>query len=118
MSYDISLVDPITKKTLQLDAPHQMRGGTYCVGGTREARLNVTYNYRVPLYKALGEEGIRIIYDKTGAESLPLLTAAIKQLGDDVDENYWEATEGNTKRALLQLVALANLRSDGVWEGD
>ena len=27
MSYDISLVDPITKETLIMDAPHQMRGG-------------------------------------------------------------------------------------------
>ena len=29
MSYDISLVDPVTKETLIMDSPHQMRGGTY-----------------------------------------------------------------------------------------
>ncbi len=32
MSYDISLVDPVTKETLELDAPHQIRGGTYALG--------------------------------------------------------------------------------------
>lgn len=45
MSYDIELCDPITGVALELDAPHQMRGGTYALGGTREAHLNVTYNY-------------------------------------------------------------------------
>jgi hypothetical protein len=29
--------------------------------------------------------------------------------------DYWKATEGNAKRALCQLVALAQLRPDGVW---
>lgn len=29
MSYDISLTDPVTGETLELDAPHHMRGGTY-----------------------------------------------------------------------------------------
>ena len=28
MSYDIDLVHPITKKTLELDSPHHMKGGT------------------------------------------------------------------------------------------
>lgn len=32
MSYDLYLVDPISRKTLELDAPHQMRGGTYAMG--------------------------------------------------------------------------------------
>ena len=37
MSYDISLTDPVTGETLELDTPHHMRGGTYAVGGTTEA---------------------------------------------------------------------------------
>ena len=40
------------------------------------------------------------------------------RLADDVSEDYWEATEGNAKRAILQLVALAKMRPDGVWDGD
>lgn len=30
----------------------------------------------------------------------------------------WEPTEGNAKRALLQLLAMARMRPDGVWNGD
>jgi hypothetical protein len=139
MSYDIRLVDPVTRDTLQLDTPHHMRGGTYAVGGTTEAHLNVTYNY-APHFRRVFEpveirlhapdwmrdlrhiqplaHGIRTIYGLTGAKSLPLLDAAIAKLADDVDPDYWKATEGNAKRALLQLRALAAMRPDGLWEGD
>ena len=118
MSYDISLRDPVTGNTLELDAPHKMRGGTYCVGDTAKAWLNVTYNYAPHYYQAMGEKGIRAIYGMTGAESVPVLKAAIEQLGDEVDADYWEPTEGNAKRALTQLLAMAQLRPDGVWDGD
>jgi hypothetical protein len=117
MSYDLQLLDPVTRETLRLDAPHQMRGGTYAMGGTDLAALNVTYNYS-RFYSVLGENGIRSLYGKTGAESVATLTQAIAVLGDDVSENYWDATEGNAKRALTQLLALAQMRPDGVWDGD
>ncbi len=137
MSYDISLVDPVSRETLALDIPHHMRGGTYAVGGTSLAELNVTYNYApqfTRVFEALtvahdgapdwlkaqadGVQGIRTIYGMTGAQSLPVLERAISQLGDDVDPDYWKATDGNAKRALLQLKALAAMRPDGVWSGD
>ena len=118
MSYDINLCDPVTRDVLLLDDPHDMRGGTYAVGGTREAHLNVTYNYAEHYKRVLGEKGIRTIYGMTGAESIPLLEAAASRLADDATGNYWDATDGNAKRALLQLVALAKLRPDGVWDGD
>lgn len=137
MSYDIELVDPVTRETLELDAPHHMRGGTYALGGTTEAHLNVTYNYYPQFARAfepltelrpqapdwLREHekpatGIRTIYGLTGAESLPVLDRAISLLGDDVDPDYWKATDGNAKRALTQLRALAAMRPDGVWSGD
>lgn len=118
MSYDIDLVDPLTRKVLVLDVPHQMKGGTYRIGGEPEAHLNVTYNYGEHFYRVMGEKGIRALYGMTGAESIPVLDAAIAQLRDDVHPNYWEPTEGNAKAALLQLRALAQMRPDGVWEGD
>lgn len=118
MSYDIELQDPITKETLQLDDPHHMRGGTYCIGGTTDAHLNVTYNYGQHFYNTMGEKGIRTIYGMTGADSIPVLESAIAKLADDVVDNYWEPTEGNAKRALMQLLALAKMRPDGVWDGD
>lgn len=134
MSYDISLRDPVTKAVLELDEPHQMKGGTYALGGTKLAMLNVTYNYARHFERVFGGEqptsafdmifggtrqsGIRSIYGKTGAESIPLLDAAIAKLGDDVDPDYWKPTEGNAKTALFHLRALATLRPDGVWDGD
>jgi len=134
MSYDIELVDPVTKATLELDAPHQMKGGTYALGGTRLCELNVTYNYAEHFRRVFGDEnvelsgfdaifgggetGIRRLYGMTGAQSIPVLTAAIAQLGDEVNDDYWKATEGNAKRALCQLLTLAQLRPDGVWAGD
>ena len=118
MSYDIRLKDPITKETIQFDTPHQMRGGTYAIGGTQEAWLNVTYNYSDHYYKLFGENGIRTIYGLTGAESIPLMKEVTFKLGDDISDDYWEATEGNAKKALLQLIALAEMRPDGIWDGD
>lgn len=134
MSYDIELQDPVTKQVLQLDIPHHMRGGTYAVGGTSEAHLNVTFNYSPHFRRVLGgadvelswfdktfgggQTGIRKLYGMTGAESIPALEAAIAQLGDDVDSDYWKPTEGNAKRTLAQLLALAKMRPDGVWSGD
>jgi len=117
MSYDIYLKDPVTRETLLLDSPHHMRGGTYQIGGCRNAHLNVTYNY-YPHFKSIGEEGIRTIYGMTGAQSIPVLRACADKLGDDVDDDYWKPTEGNAKKALLQLIALAEMRPDGVWDGD
>ncbi len=137
MSYDLYLVDPISRKTLELDAPHQMRGGTYAMGGTPECRLNITYNYAEHFWRVFEElpaprplapawmheeggpvGGIRTLYGLSGAESLPILNLAIARLKDDVSDDYWEATEGNAKRALMQLRALATLRPDGIWDGD
>ncbi len=137
MSYDIYLNDPVTGDTLELSEPHFMRGGTYAVGGTPKAHLNVTYNYARHFYQVFEElpaprplapewlhkqgepvGGIRTIYGLAGAESLIVLDRAIARLKDDVTDDYWEATEGNAKRALIQLRALATMRPDGIWGGD
>lgn len=134
MSYDIRLIDPVTKDTLSVDEKHHITGGTYAVGGTNFLDLNVTYNYGAHYRRIFGDEsveldsfdkmfgggktGIRKIYGMTGAESIPILEAGIAKLADDVSDNYWEPTEGNAKRALLGLLAFAKMRPDGIWDGD
>ena len=116
MSYDIDLKNPVTGKAIELDVPHHMRGGTYQLGGSTSASLNITWNYSDHYYRAFGNNGIHAISGKTGAESIPILKAAASRLGDDVDEaDYWKATEGNAKAALMQLLSLATMRPDGVW---
>lgn len=118
MSYNIKLCEPIDGETIQFEAAHMIRGGNYAISGTSEAWLNVTYNYGKHYRRVFGKKGIRTIYGMTGAESIPVIKAAMEQLGDDVSGNYWEATEGNAKKALAGLLAFAQMRPDGVWEGD
>lgn len=135
MSYDISLVDPVTRETLTMDAPHQMRGGTYAIGGTTRLWLNITYNYGVWYRKpyAFGEKGIRAIYGMTGKDSIPLLHRTIANLEtvdeelpqEEIDErksrgmgDYWIPTKENAIKPLYQLIELAKMRPDGIWEGD
>lgn len=118
MSYDISLCEPVGGAVIQLEGKHIIHGGNYAVGGTAEAWLNVTYNYAKHFYRIFGEKGVRTIYGMTGAESIPAIKAAMDKLGDDVSEDYWEATEGNAKKALAGLLAFAQMRPDGVWKGD
>lgn len=117
MSYDISLVEPDGKVATVPDG-HDLRGGTYCIGGTDEAWLNVTYNYSKHFHRTLGEQGIRTIYGLTGAASIPVLQAAIAKLGDDTSPDYWEATEGNAKAALKNLLLLARACPTATWNGD
>lgn len=114
MSYDAYLCDPVSGDTLVFDEKHQMTGGTYVVGGTREARLNITYNYCKTFVRVLGFN-IRELTGKSGAETIPLLKEAIGKLKDDVSQDYWEETDGNVKKALCQLLAISQMRPDGVW---
>ena len=51
--------------------------------------LNITFNY----YKNYFPHGL---------------------LGDDTDPDYWEPTDGNAKRALIQLRTMAKMRPDAV----
>ena len=145
MSYDISLKDPVTKETIEFEDPHYMRGGMYAIGGTREAWLNITYNYADWYYKDgvfpsfedenyyHGRSGIRSIYGLSGAESIPILQNAIsvlenmkedlkpgelKRYQDKGVSDYWIPTRKNAIKPLYQLLAMAKMRPDAVWDGD
>lgn len=140
MSYDITLNDPVTKEPIQLDTPHQMRVGTYAVIVQAEAWLNITCSYADWYYHAgvfaptrEGSKGIRTIYGMTGAESIPVLKSAIHVLElmtEDISEEerarreaqgvtgYWMPTRQNAIKPLYRLLALAQMRPDGIWEGD
>lgn len=119
MSYDIELVCPVSGEVLESESVHQISGGTYCLGGTKKLCLNITYNYGSIFRKVIDKDsGIRSIYGKSGADSIPIIQAAINQLGNDIDDDYWKPTEGNAKAALCGLLALAKMRPDGIWMGD
>jgi len=120
MSYDIYLKDPNTWDTIELPEKHDVKGGTFAVGGTTEAWINVTYNYAARFEHAFSnDKGVRSIYGLTAAQSIPILEAAMSRLGDDTHPDYWEPTEGNAKEALRGLLELARLAPpDSVWKGD
>ncbi len=118
MSYDLYIKDPATGETLRSAERHDIAGGTYAMGGTTEAHLNVTYNYGPHFYRVLGEKGIREVYGMIAWSSVPVLKAAADKLTGERGADYWAATEGNAKAALLNMARLAEMFPDGVWDGD
>lgn len=126
MSYDINLLDPITKKVIEINDAHFLRGGTYKISGSTELSLNITYNYSKFLHQVLQPEttpsedksGIHSLYGMTALEAIPILEAAISKLKSDFDKDYWTPTEGNTKRALNNLLTMCKMRPDAIIDGD
>ena len=109
MGYSVRIKHEDGKDVL-LPEKHDIAGGTYAVGGTRDARLYVTYNYAGIFARVMGEGGVNQLDGGCVRDSLPLLAKAISALGDArPDDDYWKATDGNAKEALVKLNALADL---------
>ena len=124
MSYDIRIKRQ-DGKTVELRHAHTIIGGTYALGGTSEAWLNITYNYWRIFKELLGANGIRTIYGMNINDARPLLMEAAERLGNvEPDKDYWKACDGNAKSAILNLVkltdmALADYPNDEMfWDGD
>lgn len=74
MSYDIRILDPVTREPVLLECPHFIKGGTYAEHGTNELWFNITYNYAPFYYRAetLGES--TKVYGETPVDGcLPVL---------------------------------------------
>lgn len=84
------------------------------MGGTDELWTNETYNYSPVFRKALGGDGINDFDGRQAADVIPLIINALPKLQDDVDDDYWKATDGNAKRALFRILALCEMRPDGI----
>jgi len=116
MGYDISLIDE-NENPVKV-ALHES-GGTYPIGGTTSASINITYNYAVFFREALDEtEGIRWLYGRSGEESVPRLHAAVRELGTNISDDYWEATPGNAGHVLEILLRWARRYPTAVFKGD
>ena len=114
MSYDVDFCDPVSKKVIELDEPHFMRGGTYAIGGTKELTLNITYNYSENYSKH--NFSIKDLDGKSALDAIPELERVISELGDDVHSDYWKPTDGNAKRALIQILTMCKMRPDSIIE--
>ncbi len=93
-----------------LPEKHDIAGGTYTVGGTRDAWLYVTYNYAGIFARVMGDGGVNQLDGGCVKDSVPVLEKAIAALGEaQPDADYWKATDGNAKKALVGLKAIADL---------
>ena len=74
MGYSIYIKDPDTGETIELAEPHHIAGSTYCIGGTTELYLSITYNYSPFYYRAetLGES-TKVYGEKPVDGALPVL---------------------------------------------
>ena len=81
MSHDIR----IKRKdgtVVELKERHVITGGTYALGGTTEAWLNITYNYWRIFHRLFGEDGITTIYGLNVKDARTILVGAAARLGD------------------------------------
>lgn len=115
MSFDIYLL----KNGKPVEIERHTEGGTYCLGGTESAELNVTYNYSQFFYESLDKKkGFRWLYKKRAKKTIGRLEKAIKELGTKQHSNYWEKTPGNAGYALSILLKWAERHPRAIWEGD
>ena len=124
MSYDIRIKRQ-DGTVVELKERHAITGGTYVLGGTTEAWLNVTYNYGRIFRRLLGEDGIRAIYGMNIKCARAILASAADRLGNaEPDVDYWKACDGNVRKALLNLLELTDRAlsdypdSEMFWDGD
>lgn len=144
MSTDIFLIDPNTKNIILFDNTISNKNRkiinveyrNFC---KRQAWINITCNYFFwyhmdgvfPITKD-GERGIRSIYGMTGYESIPIIKKAISLLEKSKEDirkderiactemgitGYWIPTKENAIKPLYELLALAEMRPDGIWSG-
>jgi len=114
MSWDIELVDEEGKL---VKIPTHSEGGTYVLGGTNRAELNITYNYSRFYYQVLDKEkGLRWLDGKKAEETVNKLTQAITKLGITKDTDYWAPTPGNAGFALSILLEWAKLHPKATFK--
>lgn len=109
MSYDIYLIDKDTGEELKAKDPHNIRGGTYAENDTTLC-LNITFNYCSAFQKC----GIWIpdLDQRLVKDVINKLYSGYYQLEGEPSDNYWDATEGNAKKALGDLIKLCSLAPD------
>jgi hypothetical protein len=107
MSYDVDIIDPHTKEVVSIEKKHDLRGGIFVVGGTRELTYNITYNYCVNYDACLFS--IHDLNKKTIKETMGKLKEVEYKLQGKPDDNYWKSSDGNAKKAVQDLITLSEL---------
>ena len=107
MSWDIE----ICKNGVPIEFPNTVNisGGTYALGGTSVARLNVTYNYSCFFRAHLHPDSLKALDGMTVETAMEHVDCALVRMTGEPDDNYWKTTEGNAKKALIDLKMLMQL---------
>ena len=84
-------------------------GGTYAVGGTDSAELNITYNYQYFFQCAhpRTEDFRTALHGMVAKDIAADLAAIVKELGTDRNADYWAPHPGNVGHMVSILLAWA-----------
>lgn len=84
-------------------------GGTFAIGGTNEAELNVTYNYskHFSVKKELDK--------KKAKDTIKIMEEKVKEFGTEQDKDYWNPTKGNVGYMLNILLGWAKQYPEAIW---
>jgi hypothetical protein len=106
VSWDIALRDASGDV---VGVPRFTDGGTFPLGGSEVAELNVTYNYG-KLF-SFGD-----LHGCIAKDTIPVLEGVVERCGATPSSDYWECTKGNVGRAALRLLTWAKLHPLATWE--
>lgn len=112
MSHDVVLLG---KDGQPVQVDRHRDGGTYVLGGTTEADLNITYNYGGHIFPWI-DGGIRGLHGKRAGDCIDDLTRAVEALGVERDRYYWAATPGNAGYALSILLRWARQHPNATFD--
>ena len=92
-------------------------GGTYCLGGSDTADINITYNYGPYFHICLDKKkGLRWLDGKKAKDAMARMERAVKELGTGKDDNYWKPTPGNAGYAPSILLKWAKRHPEAIFE--
>lgn len=114
MSYDVSLRCHCCGRSVLVESHSE--GGTFAVGGTNSADLNITYNYYEHFCRTLGEDGIWQLHDQRAGDWIERLEKAVETLGTKRHDDYWKSTKGNAGYALSILLRWAKRHPEAIFE--
>lgn len=93
----------IDDEVVVLDRPHGIIGSTYAPGDC-DAYMAITSNY-APFFAI----SIPELHGKTAGEVADIVFPLCQEMSGERSPDYWEATEGNARAALVDLLHLSLL---------
>lgn len=113
MSFDVCL----KKDDEIVSVANHEEGGTYAVGGSTDADLNITYNYSWFYYDCFDKNaGLRWLNGKVAKDTIGRLERTVQELGTKQYTDYWAATPGNAGYALNILLNWAKEHPEATFE--